>query len=62
MCSWFYVLFLLSFSVSPMIWIPDQLLGAPEGTDVKLECHIESSPRAIAYWNFNVRREAIVRS
>jgi neurotrimin len=36
-----------------MIWIPNQLIGAPIGSDVKLECHTESSPRAIAYWVFN---------
>ena len=35
-----------------MIWIPNQLVGAPVGTDVMLECHTESSPKAIAYWIF----------
>lgn len=40
------------FSVSPMIWIPNQLVGAPVGATVKLECHTESSPKAIAYWVF----------
>ena len=48
------LLFPFFFSVSPMIWIPNQLLGAPEGADIKLECHTESSPKAIAYWNYNV--------
>ena len=36
-----------------MIWIPNQLVGAPVGAEVRLECHTESSPRAIAYWVFN---------
>ncbi len=36
-----------------MIWIPNQLVGAPLGTTVKLQCHTESSPRAISYWSFN---------
>jgi hypothetical protein len=36
-----------------MIWIPNQLVGAPVGAEVKLECHTESSPKAIAYWVFN---------
>ena len=35
-----------------MIWIPNQLVGAPIGTTVKLECHTESSPKAISYWAF----------
>ena len=36
-----------------MVWIPNQLVGAPLGSTVKLECHTESSPRAISYWAFN---------
>lgn len=36
-----------------MIWIPNQLVGAPLGTTVKLECHTESSPKAISYWAYN---------
>ena len=36
-----------------MIWIPNQLVGAPIGSNVTLECHTDSSPKAIAYWIFN---------
>ena len=36
-----------------MIWIPNQLVGAPLGGSVTLECHTESSPRAISYWAFD---------
>ena len=42
----------MTVPVSPMIWIPNQLVGAPLGSDVMLECHTESSPKAIAYWIF----------
>ncbi|XP_060534761.1 lachesin isoform X2 [Cylas formicarius] len=34
----------------PMIWVPNQLVGAPAGTDVALECHTEAHPKAISYW------------
>ena len=33
-----------------MVWVPEQLVGAPLGTTVKLQCHIEASPKAISYW------------
>ena len=48
-----YTYIVISIAVSPMIWIPNQLVGAPLGTEIKLECHIESSPRAIAFWEYN---------
>ncbi|KAG8303560.1 hypothetical protein J6590_007228 [Homalodisca vitripennis] len=35
---------------SPMIWVPNQLVGAPVGTSVTIDCHIEAYPRAISYW------------
>uniref|UniRef100_A0A6P7F3C1 Lachesin-like n=1 Tax=Diabrotica virgifera virgifera TaxID=50390 RepID=A0A6P7F3C1_DIAVI len=35
---------------SPMIWVPNQLVGAPAGTDVTIDCHTEAYPRAISYW------------
>lgn len=44
---------LLFFKVSPMIWVPNQLVGAPAGTDVTIDCHTEAYPRAISYWVFN---------
>lgn len=40
-------------AVSPMIWVPNQLVGAPAGTDVTIDCHTEAYPRAISYWVFH---------
>lgn len=39
--------------VSPMIWVPNQLVGAPAGTDVTIDCHTEAYPRAISYWVYD---------
>uniref|UniRef100_A0A8D8VHE0 Lachesin n=2 Tax=Cacopsylla melanoneura TaxID=428564 RepID=A0A8D8VHE0_9HEMI len=36
----------------PMIWVPNQLVGAPLSTDVTVDCQIEAHPRAISYWMF----------
>lgn len=33
-----------------MIWVPNQLVGAPSITDVTIDCHTEAYPRAISYW------------
>lgn len=38
------------FAVSPVIRVPNQLVGAPRGTDVALECLVEASPKSINYW------------
>jgi len=38
---------------APMIWIPNQLIGAAVGNNVTLECITEAMPKAIAYWVFN---------
>ena len=38
------------FSVHPLIQVPNQLVGAPVGTDVTLICNAEASPKAINYW------------
>ncbi|XP_054290041.1 lachesin-like [Macrosteles quadrilineatus] len=38
---------------SPMIWVPNQLVGAPVGTSVTIDCHIEAFPRAISYWVYD---------
>ncbi|XP_063236715.1 lachesin-like isoform X2 [Bacillus rossius redtenbacheri] len=35
---------------SPAVWVPNQLVGAPAGTDVSVDCHTEAYPRAISYW------------
>ena len=36
--------------VKPSAWVPNQLVGAPLGTDVTIECVIEAFPKAITYW------------
>ncbi|KAJ6648680.1 Neuronal cell adhesion molecule [Pseudolycoriella hygida] len=36
--------------VHPLIQVPNQLVGAPVGTDVTLVCNAEASPKAINYW------------
>lgn len=33
-----------------MIWIPNQLVGAAVGSDVTLDCNLESHPRSVTYW------------
>ena len=33
--------------VSPMIWVPNQLVGAPAGTDVTIDCNTEAHPKYI---------------
>lgn len=38
------------FSVHPLIQVPNQLVGAPLGTDVTIVCNVEASPKAINYW------------
>lgn len=43
----------LNVLVSPMIWVPNQLVGAPAGTDVTIDCHTEAYPRAISYWVYD---------
>ena len=35
-----------------MITVSNQLVGAPLGTDVTIDCQIEAHPRAINYWIF----------
>lgn len=37
-------------AVHPVISVPNQLVGAPLGTDVTLECILEAFPKAICYW------------
>ncbi|XP_016840239.1 neurotrimin isoform X2 [Nasonia vitripennis] len=34
----------------PMIWIPNQLVGAGEGQQITLECISEAYPKSINYW------------
>lgn len=30
-----------------MIWVPNQLVGAPPSTDVTIDCHTEAHPRYV---------------
>jgi len=43
-------IFQFRFTVPPVIHVPNQLVGAPLGTDVVLECFVEASPMSINYW------------
>jgi hypothetical protein len=47
-----FELILLSFlsAVAPVVKVPNQLLGAPLGTNVSLECNVEAFPNTINYW------------
>lgn len=41
---------MMQISVTPMIWVQNQLVGAIYGQSVALECHSEASPKAINFW------------
>lgn len=41
---------MFSFPVAPSVRPTSQLLGAPLGSDVQLECTVESSPMPVSYW------------
>lgn len=45
-----FLIFFLIFTVTPMIWIQNQLVGAQEGQQMTLECHSEAYPKSINYW------------
>lgn len=51
----------LSISVHPLIQVPNQLVGAPIGSDVTLHCHVEASPKAINYWTRDSGKSVIVK-
>ncbi|KAH7962449.1 hypothetical protein HPB52_016124 [Rhipicephalus sanguineus] len=36
--------------IPPMIWIPNQLIGAPLGGEVVMDCNTEAFPMSINYW------------
>lgn len=40
----------LNVNFPPMVWIPNQLVGAPVGSDVILDCNLESHPRSVTFW------------
>lgn len=39
-----------SYVVAPSVRAPSQLLGAPLGSDVQLNCQVEASPAPVSYW------------
>lgn len=39
-------------AVPPMILVSNQLVGAPVGTDVTIDCQTEAHPKAFTYWLF----------
>lgn len=41
---------ILSKTVPPTIYVPNQLGGAPFGTSVTLECYVEAFPQSINFW------------
>uniref|UniRef100_T1DFY0 Putative lachesin n=1 Tax=Cupiennius salei TaxID=6928 RepID=T1DFY0_CUPSA len=41
---------MLNVKFAPMIWIPNQLIGAPLDTDILLDCGLESFPKSVTYW------------
>ncbi|CAG0898918.1 unnamed protein product, partial [Darwinula stevensoni] len=41
---------LLEVRFGPTIWLPHQLVGAPLGQTVLLECYVEAFPKALVYW------------
>lgn len=52
--TWIIMLYTMrlnfGITVAPVIHVPNQLVGAPLGTDVALECFVEASPKSINYW------------
>nr|XP_012135418.1 PREDICTED: lachesin-like isoform X3 [Megachile rotundata] len=40
----------LAVNFAPVVQSPNQLLGAPLGTDVQLKCYVEAFPNTINYW------------
>lgn len=40
-------------TVSPMLSVPHQLVGAPLGYSVTLECHTEAHPTSLNFWKRN---------
>lgn len=42
-----------------MLVVPNQLVGAPLGTDVTIDCQTEAYPRPISFWMFHESRTMI---
>lgn len=43
-------LFFIILTVIPQVKVTNQLVGAPIGSDVELQCYIEASPKAMNSW------------
>nr|XP_053643705.1 lachesin-like [Cherax quadricarinatus] len=43
----------LDVHFAPLITVPNQLVGAPVGTSVTLECQVAAFPNAVHFWRFN---------
>lgn len=41
---------LITLPVPPMIWVPNQLIGATVGDEIALECDTEAFPLSLNYW------------
>ncbi|XP_012274846.1 lachesin-like [Orussus abietinus] len=41
---------MLAVNFAPVVKVPNQLLGAPVGTNVHLECFVEAFPNTINFW------------
>ncbi|KAA0203067.1 hypothetical protein HAZT_HAZT007995 [Hyalella azteca] len=42
----------LDVHFEPLITVPNQLVGAPLGTSITLECRVTAFPKAVHYWRF----------
>ncbi|XP_076341340.1 lachesin-like isoform X2 [Tachypleus tridentatus] len=40
----------LEVNFPPTIWIPNQVVGAALHSNITLDCHLESYPKALSYW------------
>ncbi|XP_022170746.1 lachesin-like isoform X1 [Myzus persicae] len=49
----------LDIEFSPTLVVPNQLVGAPLGTDVTIDCMTEAYPRPISFWTFQEPRGII---
>ncbi|XP_055944064.1 lachesin-like [Argiope bruennichi] len=49
----------IDITFPPMIWIPNQLVGASDGQTIALECNTEAHPAATNFW---VRNDHVVGS
>jgi hypothetical protein len=39
------------FAVHPLIKVSNQLVAAPQGSDVLIQCYVEASPKAMNSWH-----------